>query len=90
MKILVKIIFAVLSALGIILGTIALILAIAATSLPALSFPSVVLTLVSATLSAAALISSCLLVGNKLIRITFFVTLIGLILSIAAAFIVFI
>lgn len=90
MKILVKIIFAVLSALGIILGTIALILAIAATSLPALSFPSVVLTLVSATLSATALISSCLLVGNKLIRITFFVTLIGLILSIAAAFIVFI
>ncbi len=90
MKILVKIIFAVLSALGIILGTIALILAIAATSLPALSFPSVVLTLVSATLSAAALISSCLLVGNKFIRITFFVTLIGLILSIAVAFIVFI
>lgn len=90
MKILVKIIFAVLSTLGIILGTIALILAIAATSLPALSFPSVVLTLVSATLSAAALISSCLLVGNKFIRITFFVTLIGLILSIAAAFIVFI
>ena len=90
MKILVKIIFAVLSALGIILGTIALILAIAATSLPALSFPSVVLTLVSATLSAAAMISSCLIVGNKFIRITFFVTLIGLILSIAAAFIVFI
>lgn len=90
MKILVKIIFAVLSALGIILGTIALILAIAATSLPALSFPSVVLTLVSATLSAAALTSSCLLVGNKFIRITFFVTLIGLMLSIAAAFIVFI
>lgn len=90
MKILVKIIFAVLSALGIILGTIALILAIAATSLPALSFPSVVLTLVSATLSAAALISSCLFIGNKLIRITFLITLIGLILSIAAAFIVFI
>lgn len=90
MKILVKMIFAVLSALGIILGTIALILAIAATSLPALSFPSVVLTLVSATLSAAALISSCLFIGNKFIRITYLITLIGLILSIAAAFIVFI
>lgn len=90
MKILVKIIFAALATLSLILGIIALILAISATSLPALSFPSVVLTLVSATLSAAALISSCLFIGNKFIRITFLVTLIGLILSIAAAFVVFI
>ena len=90
MKILVKIIFTTLAAFSIILGIIDLIIAIAATSLPSLSFPSVVLTLVSATLSAAALISSCLFIGNKFIRITFLITLIGLILSISAAFIVFI
>ena len=90
MKIFVKIIYAALSVFNLLSGLVAIALAIAANYLPALSFASVIITIIASIVSAATMISSCLFVGNKFIRITFIGTAIGLILAIAAAFIVFI